>query len=73
LGKRGERRRWREERPERSAAVYIFKAASTAAENIGHRKPGCRTDEGNLPNFTVWIGNERILLNNIAAFDKIKK
>jgi len=39
LGKRGERRRWREERPERSAAVYIFKAASTAAENIGHRKP----------------------------------
>ena len=40
LGKRGERRRWREERPERSAAVYIFKAASPAAENIGHRKPG---------------------------------
>ena len=40
LGKRGERRRWREERPERSAAVYIFKAAATAAENIGHRKPG---------------------------------
>ena len=48
LGKRGERRRGREERPERSAAVYIFKAALTAAENIGHRKPGCRTDEGNL-------------------------
>ena len=40
LGKRGECRRGREERPERSAAVYIFKAAVTAAENIGHRKPG---------------------------------
>jgi len=36
-GERGERRRGREERPERVAAVYIFKAASTAAENIGHR------------------------------------
>ena len=34
LGKRGERRRGREERPERSAAVYIFKEASTAAENV---------------------------------------
>ena len=45
LGKRGERRQGREKRPERSAAVYIFKAAWTAAENIGHRKPGCRTDE----------------------------
>ena len=31
-------------RPERSAAVYIFKAALTAAENIGHRKPGHATD-----------------------------
>ena len=39
LGKRGERHRGREERPERSAAVYIFKAALTADENIGHRKP----------------------------------
>ena len=26
------------------AAVYIFKAALTAAENIGHRKPGQATD-----------------------------
>ena len=33
------------EADERSAAVYIFKAAWTAAETIGHRKPGCRTDE----------------------------
>ena len=33
------------EADERSAAVYIFKATSAAAENIGHRKPGCRTDE----------------------------
>ncbi len=40
LGERGERRRWREERPERVAAVYIFKAAVTAAENIGHRNRG---------------------------------
>ena len=44
LGKRGERRRGREERPERSAAVDIFEAAVCADENIGHRKPGCRTD-----------------------------
>ena len=44
LGKRGERRRWREERPERSAAVYNFEAALTADENIGYRKPGCRTN-----------------------------
>ena len=45
LGKRADRRRWREKGGERSAAVYIFKAALTAAENIGHRKPGCRTDD----------------------------
>ena len=48
LGKRPDRRRWREEGGERSAAVYIFKAAMTAAENIGHRKPGCRNDKGDL-------------------------
>ena len=41
---RGERRRGREERPERSAAVYIFEAVLTATENIGHRKPGRRTN-----------------------------
>ena len=28
---------WQIKRPERVAAVYIFKAAPTAAENIGHR------------------------------------
>ena len=33
------------ETDERSAAVYIFKATLTAAENIGQRKPGCRTDD----------------------------
>jgi len=36
-GERWERRQWRMKRPERVAAVYIFKAALTAAENIGHR------------------------------------
>ena len=40
LGERGERRRGREERPERVAAVYIFKAAVTAVENIGYRNRG---------------------------------
>ena len=44
LGKRPDRRRWREEGGARSAAVYIFKAALPAAENIGYRKPGCRTN-----------------------------
>ena len=39
LGKRGERRRGREERPERSAAVEICKVALSTAENFGHRKP----------------------------------
>jgi len=48
LGKRADCRRWREEGGERSAAVYIFKAALPAAENIGHRKPGCRNDKGDL-------------------------
>ena len=48
LGKRADCRQWREEGGERSAAVYIFKAALPAAENIGHRKPGCRNDKGDL-------------------------
>ena len=39
-GERADRRRWREEGGERVAAVYIFKAALTAAENIGHRNRG---------------------------------
>ena len=34
LGKRGERRLWREERPERSAAVYGY--FKSAAENEGN-------------------------------------
>ena len=34
---RWERRLWRSKRPERVAAVYIFKATSLAVENIGHR------------------------------------
>ena len=55
-GERWERRLWREERPERSAAVYIFKAAQTAAENIGYRKRGCRTDVRNV------LARGRILL-----------
>ena len=33
------------ETDERSAAVYIFKAACPAAENIEHRKPGQATDQ----------------------------
>jgi len=36
-GERADCRRGREEEGERVAAVYIFKAALTAAENIGHR------------------------------------
>ena len=36
-GERADRRQWRMQGGERVAAVYIFKAALTAAENIGHR------------------------------------
>ena len=49
-GKRRERCRWQRKRPERSAAVYIFKAVLSAAENIGHRKPGkCKSSPVILP------------------------
>ena len=62
LGERGERRRWREERPERVAAVYIFKAALTAAENIGHRN---RVDTQNrsLQMSVTRLNNESCLRN----------
>jgi len=44
LGERGERRQWREERPERSAAVEKIEEKRKPDDFFGHRKPGCRTD-----------------------------
>ncbi len=48
LGKRGERRRGREKRPECSAAVGVQRSRTAGKAHTGHRKPGCSTDYGNL-------------------------
>ena len=45
-GERGERRRWREERPERVAAVDKIEEKRKPEDFIGHRKRGLRWKRG---------------------------
>ena len=45
LGKRPDRRRGRSKGGERSAAVDKIEGQRKPEDFIGHRKPGCRTDE----------------------------
>jgi len=44
LGKRPDRRLWREEGGERSAAVCVQRSRIVGKAHTGHRKPGSRTD-----------------------------